>query len=222
MKHKFSILAALVLSVAMLLTGCASGEGGKVSGSDQAADTAWNPEVTQRSVLKEEGSPCGVVYFLYDDIYDAYNHDITTDRDYFKNIIEKSVYKEEFPFLTSVPDDHWAGTAGGCDFYLIIPADEHSKVEVVTLELAGDDDVVSFNTVDTIYQQDDGAPFLLKCNVSDIFPEIRMIITDSNGDVFEWSPMISMRDGSVFLTGEDGRKAHDFTHYPEGIPETDE
>ena len=82
--------------------------------------------------------------------------------------------------------------------------------------------MVSFNTVDTIYQQDDGAPFLLKCNVSDIFPEIRMIITDSNGDVFEWSPMISMRDGSVFLTGEDGRKAHDFTHYPEGIPETDE
>ena len=221
MKRK---LLAVLLALAMLtaLSACSLDGVGSSSDDDTTVSGEWNPAVPQRSVLREEGSPCGVVYFLYDGIYDVYNHDITSDRQYFMDIIQKSGYMEEFDFLDSVPDEYWASTASGCDFYLIIPADENSKVEVNTLELANDDEVVSFNTVETIYQQDNGAPFLLKCNVSDIFPECRIVITDSSGDVFEWSPMISMRDGSIFTTGEDGRKAHDFTHYPEGIPESDE
>ncbi len=224
MKMKKWLATVLALAMLTALSACSTADGGKnAAGSDDTATESgvWNPTVPQRAVLAEDGSPCGVVNLLYDGIYDAYNHDIVSERQYFTDIIAKSGYTEEFDFLASVPDEYWAGTAGGSDFYLIIPADENAKVEVNTLELSDDVESVSFNTVETIYSQDNGAPFLLKCNVGDIFPECRIVITDSKGDVFEWSPMISMRDGSVFTTGEDGRKAHDFTHYPDGIPEED-
>ena len=47
-----------------------------------------------------------------------------------------------------------------------------------------------------LYTPDKGEAFILQCNVSDIFPDVTVELT-YNGETVEFSPYISLKDGSV-------------------------
>ena len=58
-------------------------------------------------------------------------------------------------------------------------------------------------TSSIFYEQPDGSPFVIGCNVSDIFPDVTVEITASDGEKVSFSPFISLEDGSVEV-GERG------------------
>lgn len=230
---KIKILSLLLaLTVLIALSACSDNTNVNVSGSDipsssedvESTDSAeqspsgeWNPVVSQRQLLVDEGSMCGVLYLGYGS-FDTYNYNFNDNREYFTDIIRNSGYIDLFDFLLSVPNEYWVDTANsGSEFYLIIPTDEKSKVEIYSLEF--NEESVDMDRGEILYSQDTGAPFLLKCNYGDLFPECEIIITDSNGQVLNWRPGLSLRDGTVLNTAQDGKLVHDFTVYPEGTKE---
>lgn len=83
----------------------------------------------------------------------------------------------------------------GDEFYLIIPRYENMEVHLYRNDLA---------TMGKTLEQEceAGKPFIVQCNVSDIFPDVTVELT-YNGEKVEFSPYISLKDGSVQV-GERG------------------
>lgn len=81
------------------------------------------------------------------------------------------------------------------DYYLIIP-----RYEGMELSLYVND----FNTSEStlFYHETDCQPFILQCNVSDIFPDATIELT-YQGEKVSFSPFISLKDGSLDI-GEHG------------------
>lgn len=82
------------------------------------------------------------------------------------------------------------------DFYLIIPRDPNATVRLLRNDMLT-------QTSSIFYEQPDGSPFVIGCNVSDIFPDVTVEITASDGEKVSFSPFISLEDGSVEV-GERG------------------
>ena len=81
------------------------------------------------------------------------------------------------------------------DYYLIIP-----RYAETSLKLYRNDLETSQSTL--IYEDPDCGPFVLQCNVSDIFADATISLT-YEGETAEFSPFISLKDGSVDI-GEQG------------------
>lgn len=81
------------------------------------------------------------------------------------------------------------------DYYLIIP-----RYEGMELSLYANDFNTSQSTL--FYQETDCQPFILQCNVSDIFPDATIELT-YQGEKVSFSPFISLKDGSLDI-GEHG------------------
>ncbi len=178
-------------------------------GGDKSADDDWNPFVMQRQVLLDENCMCGIVYLGY---VEAVAKDLGVDREYYHNLFKASGYANSFDFLLSMPDDHLASTPIGQELYLIIPCDENAHVAVNYVSFDEKNDF-ALKVEDILYTRDNGAPFLVKCNYSDIFPDSQVVIADSQGRILTFSPTLSLRDGRVNTTVEDGQTIYDFTVY---------
>lgn len=81
------------------------------------------------------------------------------------------------------------------DFYLIIPRDPNATVRLYKNDMETDAKTL-------FYEQTNGDAFVIGCNVSDIFPDVTVSIT-SGGETVDFSPFISLKDGSVQV-GERG------------------
>lgn len=66
-----------------------------------------------------------------------------------------------------------------------------------------------------LYHSENGAPILLRGNISDIMPNSLVVIRDSEDEVLEWNPFLSLENGRVQNTASDSKVIWDFTHYPE-------
>lgn len=96
--------------------------------------------------------------------------------------------------------------AGGEDIYLIVPADSNAQLSVYRCEL--DDTGETIVESEPLADVSDGTVVLLQCNVSDIIPNALVRITGSNGEVFEFTPYLSLKDGRLGTEG-----VYDFTAY---------
>ena len=89
------------------------------------------------------------------------------------------------------------------DFYLIIPRDPNATVRLYKNDMVTDSKTL-------FYEQTNGDAFVIGCNVSDIFPDVTVEITASDGEkvsfsveitsggeTVDFSPYISLKDGSV-------------------------
>ena len=81
------------------------------------------------------------------------------------------------------------------DYYLVIP--RYSGME---LSLYRNDITTSDATL--VYEEPDCRSFIIQCNVSDIFPDATIQLR-YEGTAVEFSPFISLKDGSV-VVGEKG------------------
>ena len=87
------------------------------------------------------------------------------------------------------------------DFYLVIPRYSGMELSLYRCDFDTSEPIL-------IYEDPDCQPFVLQCNVSDIFPDATIRLTYGEESV-EFSPYISLRDGSVeigpgcLLTAED-------------------
>lgn len=82
------------------------------------------------------------------------------------------------------------------EHYLIIPREPNMKVEVYKESMEADPELIK--------KFDVAKPFIVCCNISDIFPDCKIVITSSDGNKsIEFSPYISLKDGSVQI-GDNG------------------
>ena len=52
---------------------------------------------------------------------------------------------------------------------------------------------------DTLYSENEGLPILLRGNISDIFPNLSLMIEGQGGETVEYSPFLSLKDGMLWI-----------------------
>lgn len=176
-----------------------------------AGSAAAGDIFTQRQVLAEEDCICGVIFLGYVD-GEKY---LADDEEYRMQVLRNSGYTEEFDFLTEIPSDRIVETDWGAELYCIYPRRADAVVAVNACgyeesEENGYDLVVG----EMLFESRSGAPFLLRCNISDIMYDCQVSIFNPDGTVLTWSPAISLNDGSVILPQE-GPSVYDATRKPE-------
>ena len=100
-------------------------------------------------------------------------------------------YAEKYLDYTRPPIHHFSQG----EYYLIIP-----KYQDMYLELYKENIITFMPTL--IYEEADCKPFIIQCNISDIFPDATIKLTHNETTV-EFSPYISLENGSVKI-GEKG------------------
>lgn len=160
----------------------------------------WQPEITEKSEMSRKDSFCGVVYLGYTDA----DKTLEKDRSYFDNHFDLTGYGKVFDWLYELPETNLVSVDGAHELYLVIPRDEDAHVAVFRW------DAVNNQEQGLIYHSDNGTPFLLRCNVSEIAPDVRIQITDNSGEHEKFSPSISGKDGTLSL---DSDKVIDLSHY---------
>ena len=166
----------------------------------------WNPTVEQRQVMADDNDFFGVCYIgwidpVVDRMDDYYG--------YVYHILEETGMTEEFAFIENMPTDRFVSSESGQEFYLVIPPELNGVTEVYSCSLSDSGELVEGDLLYTA----EGSPFLLKCNVSEIYPDVCVHFTDTNGETTEWHPSISGDDGHVITTNTAEKNAHDFTRY---------
>lgn len=192
---KRTIAGAVCLAMALLFAGSASAMGDIFS---------------QRQILADEDCICGVIFLGYVD-GEKY---LADDEEYRMQVLRNSGYTEEFEFLTEIPSDRIVETDWGAELYCIYPRRADAVVAVNACgyeesEENGYDLVVG----EMMFESRNGAPFLLRCNISDIMSDCQVSIFNPDGTVLTWSPSISLKDGSVVLPQE-GPSVYDASRKP--------
>ena len=80
----------------------------------------------------------------------------------------------------------------GDELYFIMPIYKNVSINVYTA-IMEETDIVKDKLITSTNK-----PFILKCNVSDIIPNI-IIEIKQNNKVYEYSPSISLKDGSLYV-----------------------
>ncbi len=143
----------------------------------------WRPNVPERNLLPKDAS-CGIIYLGNPGVMGAYSPINAAYREYFS----LEGYVDLYPYIANMPEENYAETNGGSELYLIIPRDEDAHIVVN----AYDD---NNKMLGRIYSSYTGAPFLLRCNRSEVMTDQMIKITDNAGEYEEFSVFISGRDG---------------------------
>lgn len=172
-------LLSMITAAALLLTlaaGC--GE------TDPAVDVPDPALENFRAALGEDDF-CAVSYLGY---LDGGYADIAAHMDALG-------VKDAFPFL-DIPETHFVGTDGG-EIYAVIPDTPDGAITVYEAVL--DEENYTFVMGDVLAEFTDGAPILLRCNVSEIMPNVILAIT-SDGETYTYSPSLSGENGQLVET----------------------
>ena len=163
------ILLILALFCSMTLAGC-----GDLPNTSQGegAGGASNTEADQtqdnmKAIPFQDGQLYAVAWLGYDEVKDL------------------EFYKENYLGDVSLPI-HYVSKG---DYYLIIPRDPDATLQLYV------NDMETMGT-SLIYEEEECRPFIVQCNVSDIFPDVTISLTGGDGTA-EFSPYISLKDGSV-------------------------
>ena len=128
------------------------------------------PEAAKRDAIPfEDGQYYAAAYLGYQQI---------DDLDYY---VERYLEDDSLPI-------HYLSTG---DYYLVIPRYGHMEFSLYRNDLESSQPIL-------IYQDPDCEPFILQCNASDIFADATIRLT-YEGETAEFSPFISLKDGSVDL-----------------------
>ncbi len=92
------------------------------------------------------------------------------------------------------------------DYYLVIPRYAGTELKLYRNDLETSQPIL-------LYEDPDCGPFILQCNASDIFADA-LIRLDYGDETAEFSPFISLKDGSVDI----GAQGLDLTRDPQEQP----
>lgn len=138
------------------------------------AGCAAQPQASKRDAIPfEEGQFYAAAYLGYQQINDL------------------DFYTEQYLDSDQLPVHYLSGG----DYYLVIPRYSGMKLSLYRNDLETSEPIL-------LYEEPDCGPFLLQCNVSDIFADATIRLTYEDTTV-EFSPFLSLKDGSVDI-GEHG------------------
>lgn len=112
-------------------------------------------------------------------------------------------YLELYVPELSAADVHWVDATGD-ENYLVIPRFDG----LVTVNVLGMPSESGEQTVGEVLDQFEAAPFVLTCNVSDIYGNA-LVTVEADGEVVSFEPRISLMDGSLIVSGD----GQDITKY---------
>ena len=121
--------------------------------------------------------------------------------------LQSSGWAETFSFLTEIPQSRQISQAGD-ELYVIIPASADTAVRVYSYVM--DESNGYMGGRGELLAEFTGDPFLLRCNVSDIFPNVVVVLETADGETLEYSPSISLKDGTL---GVPDTGVYDFSQY---------
>ena len=143
--------------------------------------------------MKDENYICGVAYLGY------YPEEIG-------NIIEDLQYKgiyEKHSFLNEIKRRDFYSLEGS-EFYAIVPAE---GVKIALNEYAFDEEA-NGSVVRNLTESSE-TPVFIRGNISDIMPNIQVVITTDDGKTQEYYPSLSLENGTL----SKGQQIYDFTPY---------
>ena len=153
----------------------------------EPAAAGWKPEVPEQETLRRAGEFCGLVYLGSVPVSKNY---YAPDDEFYSDLLKETGLTETYPYLAEIPAEYFAYTMRGTELWLVIPADPAAKVTVTNIDPAGG------SALRDVYCSYSGAPFLLKCNYSDIGPDVQITVNDGS-ERPAFSPYISMADGTA-------------------------
>lgn len=142
----------------------------------------------------------GVIYL---DSYTDYNQYIEQ--------IKTSKYLSEYAFLSELSKDEFISVSEGTQTFAILPPD--STASVCVYKLIYDEELNKAQNGDLLYSSNQAIPIVVKCNFSDIYPDVNIKITAKDGTVTEFSPQSSMKDGKLEILSEAKHLITDLTKY---------
>jgi len=163
-------------------------------------------------MLREAAAGCDLAV-----AYLGGSSDLSADNDdWWQNWSENDTMAS-WPFIREIGEENQIGWQGD-DIYCIVPVDPGATVRVCELSLGSGDD---FELVegDTIYEWSEGTPFLLRCNVSDIMPDVRIYVRDSSGEHI-YSPSLSLEDGQLYVPDSNATEPMEGTSDSESAADT--
>ena len=109
----------------------------------------------------------------------------------FQKIDDMDYYYDKYLVSSDIPV-HYISDG---DYYLVIPRYAGMRLQLY------ENDIESFDS-HLIYEDSSCTPFIIQCNVSDIFSDVTVKLT-YEGRTVEFSPFISLKDGTLDI-GEHG------------------
>ncbi len=106
---------------------------------------------------------------------------------------EQSGLSEILPCLTELTSDVFL-EAAGTELYLVIPRQD---VSLTVYEQSLDDESADLTWDKSLYVSFTPEPLLLRCNVSDIIPNIGLFMEQTGAEGVQYSPCLSLEDGSL-------------------------
>ena len=103
-------------------------------------------------------------------------------------------YEEKYPFLAEIPDEQVIDCAG-TEVYAIVPVDDTWAITIYPVGMASTgESLVDWSN--PIFQGEPGDPVIIRCNVSDLYANTLISMTDGPNS-FEFSPTLSLDDGHL-------------------------
>lgn len=109
----------------------------------------------------------------------------------YREMTSLDLYIEQYLDTDQIPVHYFSDG----DYYLVIP-----RYSGMALSLYRNDMTTESSTL--VYEDPDCQPFIIQCNISDIFPDVTIRLTREDETV-EFSPFISLKDGTL-IVGENG------------------
>lgn len=186
--RKVTQMAGLVLFTAFMLSPFSAG----------AAQAEAESSLTSlRQSTQEAGDLLAVAYLGFGTDFASYMAGSDTYGSYLK----------EYAFLADIPKERWLD-AGGYEIYAVVPADSSYTVSVYSFSVDETNDYRGA-VGERLWRVEEGKPFLLCCNVSDIMPNVSLILEGGNGNtLLEYEPGLSLKDGSLWTNQ---KRIYDFT-----------
>ena len=198
---KFMIIAMVLISL-LLLASCGGGGEDPTTTVPSTKETTTEPVTESESAkalaefrkhMKDENYICGVAYLGY------YPEEIG-------NIIEDLQYKgiyEKHSFLNEIKRKDFHSLEGS-EFYAIVPAE---GVKIAVNEYTFDEDA-NGSVVRNLAESSE-TPVFIRGNISDIMPNIQVVITTDDGKTQEYYPSLSLENGTL----SKAQQIYDFTPY---------
>ncbi len=118
---------------------------------------------------------------------------------YYDNMQDVMVEPKE-KYVPNIQNSHEFGSEGN-EKYLIVPRHTDTYIEVFEIELSEDGQVVKKNETPSLTTEK-GSVLWLTCNMSDLYPDVLLVLKNDEGLIAEVSPFISLKDGEIVITEE--------------------
>lgn len=129
----------------------------------------------------------------------------------YEEFFKEQGYLEKYPFIVDIPYERYVETDGN-EMYCIVPKDRKSSISVTEWKYSPRGG--KYGKV--LYKSDSGEPILITCNEKSGVPNVKVVIVDSDGKVFEFSPYFNSQLGWLEVYETPEAHAYDFTVYKNG------